>query len=64
MSIENRLKLALEHAEELRLQRNALIEASRYALKFIEEGCPKFDQIHTRTMLETALNATQREEGL
>ena len=47
-------------ADEHQIRIEALLEACRYALKFIEEDCPKFDQIHTRTMLETALNATQR----
>lgn len=32
-----------------------LLEACKYALNWINDGCPKFDEIHTRIMIEAAI---------
>ena len=37
----------------------ALVEACKYALNWINEGHQKFDEIHTRMMIEEALKQSE-----
>ncbi len=37
-----------------------MVEALKYTLDFANEGYPKYDQIHVRMMLETALKESEK----
>lgn len=40
-------------------QRASLLRACKYALSFINERCPGYDQIHTRTLLEITIEKAE-----
>ena len=40
-----------------------ILEALKYAHSFVEAGCPRFDQIHTRLKLEEAIALAEETEA-